>query len=108
MRHNRKWVRQWRVKLMELEDTIDYDKPGDLGEVTGLAQAMLETSILDMLIRLDPETIADLMQATLRDIVTSQDNPRHWRNRETDEIRKMWHKRELLNFRRRRPHDRLD
>ena len=92
MRYNRKWIKHWRAQLMALEETINYDKPeGELKEIEGLNQAMLETSILGMLYYMTPENLAAFMKEVLADIVASEDDQRHWRQREALEIGRMLH-----------------
>jgi len=92
MRYNRKWIKHWRVQLEALQETIDYDKPnGELKEIEGLHQAMLETSILGMLSYMTPENLAAFMKEVLADIVASEENQRHWCHREAREIGKMLH-----------------
>jgi hypothetical protein len=92
MRYNRKWIKHWRVQLMALKETIDYDKPeGDLKEIEGLDQALLETGIQSMLHYMSAEDIAAIMKEVIGDIVASENDQRHWRNREDHEIGRMLH-----------------
>ena len=103
----RKWVRDWRVKLAELADTIDYDKPANMDEITGLLQGMLEESILGLLNMTEPENVASLLQNTLDNIVASDQSPRHWRHDDTAKIRQLWHERQRASLTARPPRNRL-
>jgi len=103
----RKWVRYWRIKLMEFEDTIDYDKPGNMDDITGLLQAMLEESILGLLNMTEPENVAALLENTLGEIVASGRSPRHWRHKDAAKIRQLWQQRQQASLTARPPHDHL-
>jgi hypothetical protein len=75
---------------MEFEDTIDYDKPGNMDDITGLLQAMLEESILGLLNMTEPKNVAALLENTLGEIVASSRSPRHWRHKDAAKIQQLW------------------
>ncbi len=106
-RQNRKWIKTWRLKLMDLRNTIDYDRPDDLKEIEGLDQAMLEDCILSMPFYRDAHDIDAHVKAVLHDIAASEKDPHHWRHKEAEEIRKILRERTQLYLLTPTPRDRL-
>jgi hypothetical protein len=88
VRRNRKWVKHWRVKLFRLAETIDLEHPDSFRRIQALDTAMLEVSIMSLLAYCEPADLQTLLVAVLHDIVASEDDPRHWRSKESEKLRK--------------------
>jgi hypothetical protein len=84
----RRMVRDWKRKLLVLAGSVETgDVSEDLRQLYALDIAQIESGIYGLLAFRGEQEACELVEATMRDILSSNGDRHHWRNVESREDR---------------------